>query len=414
MSQVQTLPQPEAMPRARLLFVTAETHPTFRADVRVLFGKYLPRLGIDSDLFAQSAGVEGAQPWPAGQTWLAPAGGGKWLKQWLMLRHDLTLWRRARQGYAAVQVRDRMLAGAMGLWAARRAGIKFIYWASYPKPEMRMVAARQSLARRQPLRWLAAGLRGALGGLVLYHWVLPRADHVFVQSEAMKLAFAARGVPVARMTAVPMGVDLEALATRVEPDDTWRARLAGRRLIVYAGALDKVRQPALMIEAMAQVRRVQPRALLLMVGGAPEGADLAELQAMVARLELGDHVLFTGWVSPAQTLGFVAAAEVGLSMIPRGPLYDVSSPTKLAEYLALGVPAVANDLPDQLQVLRDSGAGACVAFDAAATAAAVLQLLHDPARAQALGAAGQSYVEQHRSYAALASTVADVYGALLS
>jgi len=167
-------------------------------------------------------------------------------------------------------------------------------------------------------------------------------------------------------------------------------------------------------QALAQVRQVQPQALLLMVGGAPESADLAELQALVARLGLGDHVLFTGWVSPAQTLGFVAAAEAGLSMIPRGPLYDVSSPTKLAEYLALGVPAVANDLPDQLQVLRDSGAGACVAFDAAAIAAAVLQLLQDPAQAQALGAAGQRYVEQHRSYAALARTVAGVYRALLS
>ena len=90
-------------------------------------------------------------------------------------------------------------------------------------------------------------------------------------------------------------------------------------------------------------------------------------------------------------------------------LFDVSSPTKLVEYLALGIPGIANDIPDQQRVLDDSGAGLCVPMDVGAFRDAVLEVLGNPVAARRFAARGPGYVQAHRTYAVLAAKVAAAY-----
>jgi glycosyltransferase involved in cell wall biosynthesis len=87
----------------------------------------------------------------------------------------------------------------------------------------------------------------------------------------------------------------------------------------------------------------------------------------------------------------------------------VSSPTKLVEYLALGIPSVANDIPDQQLVIEQSGAGLCVPMEARAFAAAVRTLLRDRALAQQFAQRGPAYVRSHRTYDILGRNVAESY-----
>lgn len=399
----------------KILFVTAEPHPSFRADVRVLFGKYLPRLGVHSDLVTLP-GCETPPPWPGGRWLPAPRPRNRWHKQWLQLRLDLALFALARRGYDALQVRDRVLAGCFGLLAARRAGIPFYYWASYPKPEFRCHAAREQGLRGGALKWLANALRGRLSAWLLYRIVLPRADHVFVQSEAMKTAFARRGIAPARMSAVPMGVDLdEAAAALAEPEGAGAEPRPpeGARVLVYVGAMERIRQPELLLQAMPSVLSRHPRAVLRMVGDSHVHGDLDALKRRVVGLGIGASVQFTGWVSSMQALVEAGRAEVGLSVFPRGPVLDVASPTKVPEYLAMGVPVVANDSPDQAHVIAASGGGLCVSLDPEAYAQAICRLLDDPAAARALGRSGSDYVRRERSYERIANDVARAYRAQL-
>lgn len=390
----------------RLLFVTAEPHPTFRADVRVLFGKYLSRLGVQSDLLTQAAADGAATPWPAGLALLARRPNSVLLRLLAAWRNDLRLFVLAYRGYDAILVRDRVSAGLLGFIAARLAGIRFFYWVSYPKPESRLILARAKPFNVDPVRWMVNRLRGHLSSWLLYRFLLPRVDHIFVQSEAMRQDFVARGLIAGAMTAVPMGVDLDELALRVGPEPRWLALAEKHELIVYCGALDRVRQPEVMLAAMQLLRERRPNAHLLLIGGAMQGGDVDALRQRVEQLGLGRHVSFTGWVTPQQALGLSALGRVGLSVIPRGALYDVSSPTKVVEYFALGMPVVANDLPDQQLVLGDSGAGRCIQFNAEDMAQAIEALLVDPAQARDLGELGRRYVETHRSYSALAEQVA--------
>jgi glycosyltransferase involved in cell wall biosynthesis len=156
-----------------------------------------------------------------------------------------------------------------------------------------------------------------------------------------------------------------------------------------------------------------PDTLLVIAGDAPSADEMAWMRREIERRGLAAHVLLTGWLAQRSALGYAVRAEVGLSPIPRGTLFDVSSPTKLVEYLALGIPSVANDIPDQRLVTEESGAGLCVPMEAGPFADAVLQLLRDPALAARCAERGPAWVRSHRTYAILGRNVADAYTRLL-
>jgi glycosyltransferase involved in cell wall biosynthesis len=105
----------------------------------------------------------------------------------------------------------------------------------------------------------------------------------------------------------------------------------------------------------------------------------------------------------------MADVDVAVSLVPDIPVLRVATATKLVEYLAMGKPVVANEHPDHLTVLRDSGAGYCVPLDVGAFAAAITDILDSATTAECMAKAGPIYVAEHRNYAKMAKAVAAVY-----
>jgi glycosyltransferase involved in cell wall biosynthesis len=394
-----------------LLFITRETHPSHRADIAVLFGKYLPRLGVTSDLVAQRAG--GADvPWGGGQALVARRSRLRVLNVVLAFIHVLQVLARGRVNYDAIQVRDNPLAALVALVVARRWGIPLFYWMSFPIVEGHLELAKMGPGRIGWLRYLFALTKGHTGRVLYYRLVAPRADHIFVQSEQMKRDMVAKGIAAEKLTPVPMGVDTEAAdPARIAPSDD--PRLLGRRVVVHLGSLDRTRRIDLMIEMLALAVRKQPDLVLVLMGDAPEAAEGERLRRLADELGVSEHIIWTGWLPMQEAWRYVRAAEVGLSPIPRGPLYDCASPTKATEYLALGVPVLANDLPDQAWLLEQSGGGVSVPFEPQALAAALLAMLADPEELHRMGRHGQAFVASNRSYASLAAALAEKYGELM-
>ncbi|WP_374582194.1 glycosyltransferase [Pseudoduganella sp.] len=394
----------------QILQLVPETLPTFRADVATLFGKYLPRHGVQCHVVGKgSTAPEAAQGFAS----VRRAGvGARWRSElsfaWLCLRALLG----ARRGACdAVQVRDMVSIGLLALLIARLKGIPLLYWVSYLMSEGRVERARADLARRPTLRARLVLLKGTVEGWLLYRVLLPRADHVFVQSEAMAALMRARGLAPEQVSAVPMGVDMEVLgqgvAARAWPG--WE----GRPVIAYLGTLDRARGLERLFEALAMVRRAQPDACLLLIGGAPQAQDEAALLAAARERGLAQAVHVTGWLPAAQAWEYLLGAQAAVSYVPRGALYDVSSPTKLLEYLALGMPCVGNDIPDQAAVLSASDAGWLAASTPQAMAEALLAILRDLQAARARAAAGPRFIETQRSYRVLGAAVAQRYRAVL-
>ena len=133
-----------------------------------------------------------------------------------------------------------------------------------------------------------------------------------------------------------------------------------------------------------------------MAGSTPDGASIAAL-----------------WVSTAPSIAILAAPAFNSGS--SGYLLDSASPTKVPEYLALGVPVVCNDNPDQERVINESGAGICVPYSAEDFASAVIKMLClDKSERNEMGIKGKDYVSRYRDYRIIGNDVANSYRSLLS
>jgi glycosyltransferase involved in cell wall biosynthesis len=410
--------QPSSSARHSIFFVVRDPLPPIRADLLTLFGTEMPRYGVGTELVGQGGSGEGALPWPGGGMHVVGTLHSRFASVCSPL-WDLLGLLRARRGRRpdCIQVRDKIASGLLGRVVAGVLGVPFVYWMSFPIVEGFEVRRDDLKGARRGLKstlvWAGHALRARASRIVIYRLVLPGARHLFVQSDAMADWLVAKGFDRARMTAVPMGVDNQLFdRAKVEPADD--PRLVGRRVVLYLGRIARSRRSDFLLDVAEALRASMPEALLVIAGDAPSDDEMAWMRREIAARGLQHHVLLTGWLPQRAALGYAVRAEVGLSPIPRGTLFDVSSPTKLVEYLALGIPSVANDIPDQQLVIAQSRAGLCVPMEAGAFAQATLQLLNDAATARQFAVRGPAYVKAHRTYDILGRNVARTYKKILT
>ncbi|MGZ5050858.1 MAG: glycosyltransferase family 4 protein [Methylobacter sp.] len=394
-----------------MLYFTAEQWPTFRPDVAALFGKYLPRYRVTCDLVTEHHLDEKNKPhtpWGGGDAVLCEVprnrAGQYLVKFWHNLR---VLAAMDAKKYDAIQVRDMSLTALAGLIIARLKGVQFFYWLSYPHSEGQIESAKTRGIGGGLRFWFLLG-QGTLGMWLLYRIVLPRADHVFVQSRQMQLDVARHGIAMTKMTPVPMGVDMET----VNPEAIQRIedrQFEGKRVVAYLGTLGQLRRIEVLFQMLAKIRERIPNIMLALVGDSEDAAHRVWLEQEAVRLGVDANVLWTGWLPNTDAWSYMRAAEIGLSPIPRGYLLDMGSPTKAVEYMALGLPVVGNDNPDQMEIIEESGAGKCVPLQGEALAEVVVELLEDQVLMRRMGVRGREYVAGKRAYDSIAGALAEVY-----
>ena len=110
------------------------------------------------------------------------------------------------------------------------------------------------------------------------------------------------------------------------------------------------------------------------------GAGLAQLQQMAAEPRFGGRVHVLDAVEPEDLLPWVASSDVGVIAIQASTLnHRLSTPNKLFECLAAGVPVVASDFPGMRRIVIDDPDGplgaVCDPTDPDAIAAAIRGIL---------------------------------------
>ena len=160
---------------------------------------------------------------------------------------------------------------------------------------------------------------------------------------------------------------------------------SGPPLAGYAGHLYPWKGVDTLLEALARA----PSFGAVIVGGHPAEPDLARVQALAGRLGVAARVRFTGHVAPAAVADALSEATV-LVLPNRGGEVSAryTSPLKLFEYLTLGKPIVASDLPAIREVLHHGRDAWLVApDDPVAMAEGLETLARDPALEERLASA---------------------------
>lgn len=391
-----------------LLLIVADRFKPFRVDVRILFAQELVARGYHIDWIMQSDAAcdkNYVTQWGGGDAWVGKTDVGtsrlaRVRKHVYAIANEFRLFRLVKtRRYDCIVVKDKFIAPLLALVAGRLNRTPVFFWLSYPIPEDSLLQAREGNAR-YPMLYL---LRGLVFRFLLYKVILRGAHHVLVQSEEMKRDVMAKGVPANKLTAVLMGVDLSRIPYEGKVGDNPGE---GRRAtLLYLGTLNKVRHLDFLIRVVAMVRREIPNVRLVLVGDGDDPSDRILLEAEAERCNVADAIEFTGFLPMEAAWQIVAGSDVCLSPFYPNPVLSSTSPTKLIEYMAMGKPVIANDHPEQRQVIRESNAGLCVAWDETEFAGAAIRLLRDTALAAEMGLRGRRYVERIRDYRVIANMV---------
>ncbi|MGE4291120.1 MAG: glycosyltransferase family 4 protein [Desulfovibrio sp.] len=397
-------------PHLRFAFLTSNYYPVDRVQISILFFKEIPARNYSIDFFLQSAQDEDhfrilPLERNIGRVLLAPmrtngATLSRIRKRIYDFFNDFRIFGQARSNrYDFIQVRDKFVSGLLGLLAARLNRTRFIYWMTYPFPESDLESVRQGITAYPTLY----RLRAFVNGFLLYRVLLPRADHVFAQSEQMKCDLIEKGIDAKKITPMPMAVADHMIPERPTQDEI------DDQCVAYLGTMARIRRLDFLIRAFALVLKQRPCARLLMIGDGYEPEDMRELRQLVSDLNIADRVEFTGQLPIEAALARVRTALVCLSPLYPSPIFNPASPTKLVEYLAMSRAAVVTDHPEQRLVIEQSHGGICTPYDETAFAEGILTLLADPETAKRMGRDGREYVLAHRTYSIAADRTDAVY-----
>lgn len=232
--------------------------------------------------------------------------------------------------------------------------------------------------------WRRGGLKYRLGK-AMERVFFRRASALVVLTETVRGDLSVPGGPLAARapadtTVIPCCVDLG----RAPWDETARAAerarrgFDGRRVLVYAGKLGMWYLDAETARFFARAHRRDPRFFLQVLTASPADA----LRRALAQAGVPQDAFDVRAVPPAEVPAVLRASDAGLSFIKPCVSKRSSSPTKVGEYLAAGLPVVSTaGIGDCDRQLADGRGVLLPSLDEAAcdaAAAALVALLDDP------------------------------------
>lgn len=394
----------------KILYITREPFPTFRTDIKILFGKYLPKYRVYASIIAHRC-TEKDYQWNGGERLLYNKAEWKIFRTVKEIATETLLSIKKLKEHDILQVRDKVAVSLLCLPIARIFNKPFYFWMSWPFPEDDLEKVKIQGRSLGIPAMIFTFIRGRLLQFFQYKVLFSYADHIFVQSKAMKIWLTEKGIDDRKMTPVPMGVDLEAIRSSIP---TNKLSLKNKKIISYVGSLSQTRRGDILLDILEKLLHEEPNTHLLLIGGLPLGKDINWFQETARERGIEEHITITGWLSQEEAWSYLQLSDIALNILPRQVLFDTSSPTKLLEYAALGIPCVVTDNPDQKEMIEKLQCGVCVPYDVNVITKAVLDLINNPKLLKRYANSGMNNIGKYRSYSKISEILAKKYHELLA
>jgi PEP-CTERM/exosortase A-associated glycosyltransferase len=240
-------------------------------------------------------------------------------------------------------------------------------------------------------------------------YALQRVAHVFTICEGLRGDIVARGIDPARVTVIPNAVDIAAFEPGGAPDEALKAQLGltGCTVVGFIGSFYAYEGLDLLLAALPRLLAQRPDVRVLLVGGGPQEQAL---KAQAQQLGVADQVVFTGRVPHQQVQRYYDLVDVLAYPRHSMRLTELVTPLKPLEAMAQGRLLVASDVGGHKELIRHGETGWLFeAGSVEALARALHDLLDSRAQWPALRAAGRSFVERERNWAASVARYRPVY-----
>jgi glycosyltransferase involved in cell wall biosynthesis len=301
---------------------------------------------------------------------------------------SIAMWRALREVRPAlVQVHDpELLPLALAL---RATGTRVVF-------DMHENLPKEILTKEwisKPLRWLLSRFAGAF-----QRFACNLIPTVFAETSY------AVDFPSARAGVVVLNYPLLGRLREIRPPK------APTFTIGYIGVVSVERGAEVATNAIERINEAGISAHGLFVG--PVAGELATRIAFSRAVATG-KVELTGRLAPTDGWPLIATCWVGIAVLGSSPNFVDSYPTKLFEYMALGLPVVVSDFPLWRAIVDGCGCGLLVdPSDASAVSAALRWMYEHPERALEMGARGRAAALANYSWDSQFEKLADLYRTL--
>ena len=176
---------------------------------------------------------------------------------------------------------------------------------------------------------------------------------------------------------------------------------------VYVGTLDKVREFDTILDAFASLKNKQWKLYI----------STRDVEFAYALLEKYPHIKEKVKVYNAKTkdalLELIAKTDIGIALLPDLPIYSTSTPVKVFDYYASGVPCIMTQSDHTSSIFTDcTDAWFCNFFMEDIQEKLNYLLTLSKEEIAAIGAKGQTRLLEVKNYETIAKTIADQLKAL--
>lgn len=216
------------------------------------------------------------------------------------------------------------------------------------------------------------------------------ADHVITVSEHWRQALIRRGVPTNKCSVVMNVADDQIFHPsnsnyrHTQPSDGF--------YLIYHGSLHQRYGLDLAVQAIDELRQKIPGIHLSLVGN---GEYLPHLKSMVDEFQLHKCISFESLHLAEELPDIIRSCDLGIVPYRNDVFTDGLLPTKLMEYAALGMPAIAARTTAIETYFSDANAEFFEPGDVNDLARCILMLYHNPERIAALSRGSQNFNQRY-------------------
>jgi glycosyltransferase involved in cell wall biosynthesis len=163
--------------------------------------------------------------------------------------------------------------------------------------------------------------------------------------------------------------------------------------IVYHGLIAPRLGLDIAVRAMAKVRVETDGARLMLIG---DGDGAAQITNLIEELDLSEVVDFQrGFIPIEELLPKLSQARIGIVPARVDPFTRNMLPTKLVEYVTLGIPVICTELPAVRHYFGDDQIVMIPSEDPEALSTAIIELVKDPERRRRQATRALRFVDEH-------------------